>query len=728
MLLLHIAYKLGQKSISTELPLINGIHNIEQLKISVRIDKSTVSVVQINVQVFALAQLTMKRVSIEIPYQFHAYSSIYCNGFQSWTHSEEFAATAKFDKVNVMAAPFVAPFGDYKLVPYKGKKGKLHAWTYAYIRQPLVNKNIKNNPHLFYKPTADKKNRSSEKDIVLIGSTNDTNGYTLIQFNTLVAQPNISISKDCKGLALNGNFNALNILLARGNEQSVFDLYFSHLKDSLTLPPPTTQKTYSTTSNNIAGWTSWYNYYDKINETIINDNLHAFINKKIPIEIFQIDDGWQEQVGDWLQVNHKFPNGLSDIVTKAHQAGIKAGLWLAPFVCVKQSAIYQNKKHWLLRNNKGKLLTASYNFIWQSYMYPLNFYHPEVRTYLSKVLQTVLHTWGFDMIKIDFLYAVALQAPKNKTRGQVMYEAMAWLRQLTGDKLVLGCGVPLSAAMGTTDFCRVGPDIHTSWEMPLLKIIGSRERVSTIIALKNTIHRRHLNQRAFLNDPDVSILRLSNNQLSSEQRYTVFLINQIFGAIQFVSDNINEYSPALLHLYQSQFPLRNKHIKSVKKEGDFYAINFTIDSLSYVAFCNLGPEKHTFRISKYLTKNDSRLLFNNRDQSFLQKKATIRLYGYQSICFLRVDTNQAMSIAGTTGHIFAGSEIEDFTYNDKKGLVKVQLDNKCINNTRIFIFTAQQTRIEINGVWIVTEKQQGFNVASTVLYAEAQEKSVIELG
>jgi hypothetical protein len=36
-----------------------------------------------------------------------------------------------------------------------------------------------------------------------------------------------------------------------------------------------------------------------------------------------------------------------------------------------------------------------------------------------------------------------------------------FLRECVGNKMILGCGVPLlAAANGTTDYCRIGPDIH----------------------------------------------------------------------------------------------------------------------------------------------------------------------------------------------------------------------------------------------------------------------------
>jgi alpha-galactosidase len=54
-----------------------------------------------------------------------------------------------------------------------------------------------------------------------------------------------------------------------------------------------------------------------------------------------------------------------------------------------------------------------------------------------------LNEWGYHMVKLDFLYSVCLIPTKTKTRGQIMTEAMKFLRECVGDKLILGCGVPL---------------------------------------------------------------------------------------------------------------------------------------------------------------------------------------------------------------------------------------------------------------------------------------------
>ena len=44
-------------------------------------------------------------------------------------------------------------------------------------------------------------------------------------------------------------------------------------------------------------------------------------------------------MGDWLETDaQKFPHGLKGMVQEIHASGFQAGLWLAPFVCEKDSA------------------------------------------------------------------------------------------------------------------------------------------------------------------------------------------------------------------------------------------------------------------------------------------------------------------------------------------------------------------------------------------------------
>ncbi len=165
--------------------------------------------------------------------------------------------------------------------------------------------------------------------------------------------------------------------------------------------------------------------------------------------------------------------------------------------------------------------------------------NPEAREYIRHVFDVVLNDWGYDLVKLDFLYAAAIVPNHGKTRGQLMCEAMDFLRECVGDKLILGCGVPLFPAFGKVDYCRIGADMGLSWKCVTFT---HRENVSTINTLGNSIFRRHLDGRAFRNDPDVFLLRENNMQCSFEQRKIISTVNKLFGSVLFTSDNVGDYN------------------------------------------------------------------------------------------------------------------------------------------------------------------------------------------
>lgn len=96
-----------------------------------------------------------------------------------------------------------------------------------------------------------------------------------------------------------------------------------------------------------------------------------------------------------------------------------------------------------------------------------------------------------------------------------MCEAMDFIRECVSDKLILGCGVPLAPAFGKVDFCRIGADMGLNRRQ---NRSTTREDVSTPNAIYNTVFRWHLDGRAFLNDPDVFLLRNNNMFMSYKKR------------------------------------------------------------------------------------------------------------------------------------------------------------------------------------------------------------------
>lgn len=629
-----LTYELNGKKCDLEFGLLTGASD-QSVTISV---SNTVEDRGNRLKVTAGSAVEIKLIKlvVTINKQFSPANKLFLNGYQSWTASREFRIDERQPPLSRLLKPLykkynLKGYGDYSFNTYSGKKGVLHSYTYTYIRQ-------------------------SGGSIEFAGSLSEANGFTLFRYD--VPNSGMKIEKDCEGLLIKDEKVILDIWIATGIEDNLFDDYFnlqglSDVKSSL-----------------CSGWTSWYNYYTNITEEIISENIDAFRERNVEIDVFQIDDGYQRAVGDWLETNEKFPHGMKSLSDKAHSANYKAGLWLAPFICEQKSDIMTQHPDWLLRTADGEAIKAGRNDNWSGHFYALDFYNDEFRNYLTQVFDKVLNEWNFDLVKLDFLYAVCLLPRKGKPRGMIMEEAMAFLRKLTGSKLMLGCGVPLASAWGKADYCRIGCDVGLGWDDHAPAIIHVQERVSTVNAISDAIGRHHQDTRGFRNDPDVFLLRSSNMSLSTDQKLTLLLVNSIFGSLLFTSDNLAEYTPEEYERYLSHLPLVEKKINSVRTlEGFYYyehlssiaqlikgqnpyetvyKIEFKAANHIYTAIINLG--------SKHIeVPLDSGLYYDSISRDFYGN-SLIKLAPYMSACLLHSEI-RSLGFAGSEGHLFAGCEI-----------------------------------------------------------------------
>ena len=592
----------------------------------------------------------VKDVCLEANYRFTQDDRIFCNGFQSWTESREFTSYERIKKLARSARRFkVDRFGDYHFYPYTGMKGHLHSYVYCYIRQKTG-------------------------DLTLLGSVKEDTGYTICAMET--KKNRIVVRKDVEGLAIDAPHAIMDLLILQGPEREIMHTYFEALCPGIETREPVT------------GWTSWYKYYENISESVIMDNLNALSQARIPIDLFQVDDGYQAAVGDWLEVKPSFPGGMKPIADAIRSKGYRAGIWLAPFICEEKSAMMKDHGDWLLKND-GEPVPAGWNPHWSGTFYALDIYNDEFMYYMKEVFDTVFNQWGFDMVKLDFLYAAAMAPRGGKPRGTIMADAMKFLRRCAGDRIILGCGVPLGAAFGLVDYCRIGSDVAPKWEDRLLAAINYRERVSTSNSIASTIGRHHLDGKVFVNDPDVVILRGEDNSMTEDERHTLFLLNNIFGGVLFTSDSVSVYPPDTLRLYQSIFPFRKKENVTQSWSGDLLKTTFSIGDNSYIAFANLSARK----VKAVL---DEGLYFcgaQDEDNRFTSG-GEVTLKPHESRCYLVV-REEFFTVSGTTAHCFPGSEIMSCVQLGDS--ITITQHEQVRNRNTVYIRTPNAGQFFVNG-------------------------------
>jgi len=204
-------------------------------------------------------------------------------------------------------------------------------------------------------------------------------------------------------------------------------------------------------------WCSWYEYFTAVTEDDIHENLRAMDTLDLPIDVVQIDDGYQSALGDWLTLSGRFRSraGIADTI---RARGRRAGIWTAPFLVDPSSELATAHPDWLVRSSDGAPLHAGRN--WGHDLYVLDTTHPAAAAYLTEVF-TTLRTEGYDYFKVDFLYAGAMDGVRHDgTDALTAYRSgIALIREAIGpDSYLLGCGAPMLPSIGLFDAMRVSPD------------------------------------------------------------------------------------------------------------------------------------------------------------------------------------------------------------------------------------------------------------------------------
>ena len=477
---------------------------------------------------------------LEREYEYPQDSRFFANGFQSWTDTKEFAKNEFMADEGIVGKGLFgkSPFGmnlvgNYTFVEQSKECGVFHSNSFAYVR--------------------------NEKNIDFFGSLNDRTGYTIIYAD--MNKNTLRFSKDVEGITISEPYELLDLYFDNGGYDEVFDRYFAKMN----VKPLTDKK--------IKGYTSWYNYYQKINEKIILRDLDAISEKTDKVNTFQIDDGYQTAVGDWLSINKtKFPNGMKPIVEKIHAKGWQAGLWLAPFGAQKGSKLASEHSDWLVKGKNGKPIMVGAN--WGGF-YAIDIDNTDARAYIKNVFDTVLNDWGFDLVKLDFLYATAVVPLHNKTRGQLAYESIDFLRECVGNKQILGCGVQQMPCFGKVEYMRIGADMDLGWKHKFFRNLTHREDVSTPNAIHNSVYRRCLNNRAFLCDPDVFLLRRSNIKFTFEQQKVLAKFIKLFGSVLFMSDNVDEYDDEQMAVFNDTLADDDMQIVAINETNNKLFIDYT---------------------------------------------------------------------------------------------------------------------------------------------------------
>ena len=258
------------------------------------------------------------------------------------------------------------------------------------------------------------------------------------------------------------------------------------------------------------GWSSWSCYFKHVTEEDVLENMEAARRLGLPIEIIQLDDGYETEVGDWLDVRPEF-GSVERLAGRIRDAGMQAGIWIPPFMVGPDSALAKKHPDWLVPD-------AGAGMHWGQEMRILDVTNDGAADHITNVFRTWVD-WGYTFFKLDFLYAAAIPGIDHYRRGmQLVREAVG-----PGATLLIG-GAPLLPSIGLCDVMRVGPDVLPEEPHPQVDLENT-VRITTL--------RSWMNGRLWLNDPDHMVAR---PEIREREAWAAHLM--IYGGLRFSSDRL----------------------------------------------------------------------------------------------------------------------------------------------------------------------------------------------
>jgi len=304
---------------------------------------------------------------------------------------------------------------------------------------------------------------------------------------------------------------------------------------------------------NPVGWCSWYQYFGQLGWPDVLENLDAAAadRKAFPFDVFQVDDGYETEIGDWLSAKPGYPD-LGGLARAIKERRFRAGIWAAPFSAAETSRLFAEHPEWMVSED-GRPKPCYKG--WGRTIYALDTTRPDVKSWLDATFRT-LRRAGFTYLKVDFLFAAAMAGARRKhvTPIQAYREGLRVVRRAAGRDFVLGCGAPLLPSVGLVDGMRIGEDTAPYWKTKPSGFQGP----NAFFALKNALMRQFMHRTFWLNDPDCLLVRDREIELTRNERELYALAAGALDNMVVASDRLSLLGPAEKKLLGRSLALRGR--------------------------------------------------------------------------------------------------------------------------------------------------------------------------
>ena len=265
---------------------------------------------------------------------------------------------------------------------------------------------------------------------------------------------------------------------------------------------------------------TWYYYGLTVSYEDVKTNLDIMKKRKLPFDMFQVDEGWEITLGEW-QPNAKFPVPMKQVAQEIKEAGYRPGIWTSPFIAHETATIWKEHPEWKLCDKEGK----PYLFPMNDTVYQvLDITNPATYEYFTQLYQKLTFDWGYTYHKLDFTRAAVIYEDadffdKTVTLAQAYYRAVAAIREGMGEEAYfLMCGGLYDPIIGLVDAQRTGSDVLSMWSSTI-----NKNGKTAPYTIKQSVYRYYMN-KWWDNDPDALMIR-RNEKMERNLRLTYGLLN-----------------------------------------------------------------------------------------------------------------------------------------------------------------------------------------------------------
>ncbi len=311
---------------------------------------------------------------------------------------------------------------------------------------------------------------------------------------------------------------------------------------------------------------TWHYYGSWIDEKTVLDNLSAKQERNIPLDVYMVDDFWEPFYGDWYAVKEKFPHGMRFIADRIREAGMRPGIWSAPFAVSPKSEMAKQHEDMLFRTRDGKLAV-----FFGDYM--IDPTAPGALRWIEDLYLRLHNDYGFEYFKLDKVDFPHIlwrnQKPVCHDRTVTLVEAyrmmIAKIREAVGrDSYICICGGHYGASVGYCDTQRCSGDTYGKWGyerdghfVPLQEL-----------RLKQTLGRLHYRRLWQTNADGMEIRRQKNSSnpkdfglsvglMSNDEARLMTIVHYITGGIVMCGESLVNIGDDRLKLYRHVIPSIN---------------------------------------------------------------------------------------------------------------------------------------------------------------------------